>query len=317
MGARAAWLLIAAAITVGAMSARADPPSTTQRLMGWPDLLGRPTPTGAKRIAYGPGTSQFGDLWLPAGRGPHPVVLMVHGGCWQAKIAKLTIMNYAAEDLRSRGIAVWNIEYRGVDQAGGGWPGTFADVAAGADALRGIAAANGLDLKRVVAFGHSAGGHLAMWLAARRKLPSQSPLASSDPLPIAAVVSSGGLPDLKADKAATDAACGPEVIDRLTGAPSPERPDVWADTSPAEMMPIGAVQAIVNGEEDPIAPPWLGRAYAERARAAGDKVAMILVARSGHVELIAPGSEAWTRQVEIIQNLLAGRSPDHRGVDGT
>src|SRR5262252_800336 len=103
-------------------------------LMDWPALLGRPLPTGAERIAYGPSPEQVADLWLPAGKGPFPVVLMVHGGCWLSDVAKLTIMNYAAEDLRRRGYAVWNIEYRGVDRPGGGYPGTFEDVAAGADA---------------------------------------------------------------------------------------------------------------------------------------------------------------------------------------
>jgi acetyl esterase/lipase len=217
-------------------------------------------------------------------------------------------MNWAADDLRRRGIAVWNMEYRGVDQAGGGWPGTFTDVAAGADALRGLAAANGLDLTRVVAFGHSAGGHLAAWLAARPRLPAKSPLASPDPLPIFAVVSSGGLPDLKADKAASGAACGPEVIDRLTGPATAGRPDVWADTSPAERLPLGVSQFIVNGDEDQVAPPWLGRAYADRARAAGDPVRLTIIPGTGHVELIAPGSGAWAQEAAIIEGLLVGQS---------
>src|SRR5665213_4091895 len=134
-------------------------------LMDWPDLLGRPMPHATERIAYGKGENQFADLWLPGGPRRHPVVVMVHGGCWRAGVAKLSIMNWAAEDLRRRGMAVWNIEYRGVDQAGGGWPGTFQDVAAAADALRGLAPTFHLEIARTVAFGHSAGGHLAMWLA--------------------------------------------------------------------------------------------------------------------------------------------------------
>src|SRR5271156_978677 len=85
-------------------------------LMDWPDLLGRPMPAPTRHIAYGPGPMQFGELWLPAGKGPFPVVLMVHGGCWLSSVAKLSIMNWAAEDLRQRGVAVWNIEYRGVDR---------------------------------------------------------------------------------------------------------------------------------------------------------------------------------------------------------
>jgi acetyl esterase/lipase len=272
--------------------------------MNWPDLLGRPPLLATRHIAYGDKRAQFAELWLPDGPGPHPVVLMVHGGCWQSKIAGLSIMNWAAEDLRRRGIAVWNIEYRGVDEPGGGYPGTFADAAGAADALRSQAHVHGLDTGRIVAFGHSAGGHLAMWLAARPRLPRSSPLWSGDPLPIHAVVSAGGLPDLAADRAATDAACGPAVIDRLTGAPTPARPDVYADTSPAARLPIGVRQEIVNGALDTVAPPWLGRDYARKARAAGDGATLTVIDAAGHVELIAPGAEAWRREVAIIEHLL-------------
>ena len=84
--------------------------------MKWPDLLGRPRPLPTTTVAYGADPLQVVDLWLPKGRGPHPTVLMVHGGCWQSEIADRTIMNWIADDLRSRGIAVWNIDYRGVDR---------------------------------------------------------------------------------------------------------------------------------------------------------------------------------------------------------
>ena len=151
------------------------------KLMDWPDLLGRPLPAPSEKIAYGPGPMQFGELWIPEGKGPFPVVLMVHGGCWLSGVAKLSIMNYAADDLRRRGIAVWNIEYRGVDRPGGGYPGTFQDVAAGADALATIAPAHHLRLDRVVALGHSAGGHFVLWLAARPRLPAGSALQARAP----------------------------------------------------------------------------------------------------------------------------------------
>ena len=109
-------------------------------LMAWPDLLERPRPQPTATIRYGDDPLQVVDLWLPEGAGPHPVVLMVHGGCWQTEIADRTIMNWIADDLRRRGIAVWNIDYRGVDRPGGGYPGTFHDAAAAADALRDHAA---------------------------------------------------------------------------------------------------------------------------------------------------------------------------------
>lgn len=136
-------------------------------LMAWPDLLERPRPEPSATVSYGEDALQVVDLWLPDGAGPHPTVLMVHGGCWQTEIADRRIMNWIADDLRRRGIAVWNIDYRGVDRPGGGYPGTFLDAAAAADALRTHAAEYNIDLHPLVAIGHSAGGHLALWLGAR------------------------------------------------------------------------------------------------------------------------------------------------------
>jgi acetyl esterase/lipase len=269
-------------------------------LMDWPDLLGRPMPAATEKIAYGPGPLQFGELWLPEGRGPFPVVLMVHGGCWLSGVAKLSIMNYAAEDLRRRGVAVWNIEYRGVDRPGGGYPGTFQDVAAGADALEQIAPAHRLRLDRVIALGHSAGGHLVMWLAARNRLPDASALKVRHPLRIAGVISVGGLPDLEPE-AAQDV-CGKGVIARLVGAPSPAHPNVYADTSPAELGAGPESQVQINGDDDPIAPPAFAHAYAARMK--GARLTNIVMPATGHVELIAPGTAAWNQVVESLNALL-------------
>ncbi len=108
--------------------------------MTWPDLLERPRPEADATLRYGGKVNQLVDLWLPIAPSLRPVVLMVHGGCWQSDVADRRIMNWIAADLRRRGIAVWNIEYRGVDRPGGGYPGTFHDMAAAADALRGHAA---------------------------------------------------------------------------------------------------------------------------------------------------------------------------------
>ena len=192
-------------------------PQTPVRLMTWGDLLGREPVSPTQAIQWGDGATDIADLWLPDGAGPHPVVLMVHGGCWQKEIADRTLMNWAAEDLRKRGLAVWNIEYRGVDEEGGGYPGTFEDVARAADALRGQADAYNLDLKRVAAFGHSAGGHLALWLAARSRLSERSPLRMDDPLKLAGVVNSGGLADLAASRSVTQRSCLDDIFELLVG----------------------------------------------------------------------------------------------------
>jgi len=267
-----------------------------QALMTWLDLLERPRPTPSATVHYGTDPLQIADLWLPAGDGPHPTVLMVHGGCWQTEIADRNIMNWIADDLRRRGIAVWNIDYRGVDRPGGGYPGTFQDAAAAADALRTHAAEYHLDTRRIVAIGHSAGGHLALWLAGRPRLPTDSPLRTANPLPIAEVVSLGGLPDLE-ETARSENGCGNAVIGRLTGGH-------FADTSVPRLAPLGIPQVLINGRQDRIIPVPYAEGYARPMRAAGDDVRVRMVDRTGHVELVAPETAAWAAAVEELERAL-------------
>jgi acetyl esterase/lipase len=271
--------------------------------MTWDDLLKQPRPQPTKTISFGPAAWQSADLWLPEGAGPFPVVLTIHGGCWRKAVADRTVMNYAAEALRRQGFAVWNIAYRGVDEPGGGYPGTFLDVGAAADKLVEVGKTYNLKTDRVVAFGHSAGGQLALWLAARPRLPAANPLRGKDPLPIMGVLNAGGLADLKASALVTQKECLAGIMDKLTGAPGPGRSDVFADTSPAEMLPMGIRQISVSGADDPISPPALGRAYTDRARAAKDEAGFILVPNTGHVELIAPGTAAFKREVSVLREM--------------
>jgi acetyl esterase/lipase len=224
---------------------------------------------------------------------------MVHGGCWQSEIADRRIMNWIAHDLRKRGIAVWNIDYRGVDREGGGYPGTFLDASAAADALREHAPRYNLDISPLVAVGHSAGGHLALWLAGRKRLPAGSPLRSGTPLPIHHVVSLGGLPDLEQARAEKQG-CGPEVIDRLTGGR-------FADTSVPRLAPLGIPQTLINGDSDRIIPTNFAYDYAAGMMAAGDPVGVAVLPRQGHVELIAPETPAWATAVQEIQKAFGRR----------
>ncbi|MGE0178335.1 MAG: alpha/beta hydrolase family protein [Sphingomonas sp.] len=276
------------------MSGDANPANAqTGRLMAWPDLLERPRPAPTATVAYGSDPLQVVDIWLPEGRGPHRTVLMVHGGCWRTEIADRTIMNWIAEDLRRRGIAVWNIDYRGVDR-GGGYPGTFQDAAAAADALRAHAARFNLDLSRIVATGHSAGGHLALWLAGRPRLPQASPLRTADPLPIHAVVSLGGLPDLEEAARPPGSGCGTEVIAQISGGH-------FAETSVPRLAPLGVPQVLINGNQDRIIPTAYAEGYARPMRAAGDEVRVRMIDATGHVELIAPETAAWAAAVDAFE----------------
>jgi acetyl esterase/lipase len=279
-----------------------------KRLMVWDDLLNRPRVFPQETIRWGQGATDIVDVWLPEGAGPYPVVLMAHGGCWQKSIADRTLMNWAAEDLRSQGLAVWNIEYRGVDEQGGGYPGTFLDVAHAADALRDNAVGLNLDVSRVAAFGHSAGGHLVMWLAARSKLARTSPLYMDNPLKLVGVVNSGGLADLKASARVTQRECLGSILDQLTGDLSTTRANVFSDTSPVEMFPLRVRQVAVNGDKDAIAPALLGEDIVRKARAAGDRAEVIVVEDTGHVELVSPGTPAFAIETAKLKELL-GVSP--------
>lgn len=297
---RLAFLALGA-MTLGAMTSDPSP------LLTWADLVGRPRPAPDATISYGADDLQQVDVWLPKGSGPFRTVLMVHGGCWTTSIAKRDLMNWIAADLRDAGYAVWNIEYRGVDRPGGGYPGTFADAAAAADALATNAARFHLDARHVVAIGHSAGGHLALWLAGRHKLPASSPLHGTHPLSIGHVISLGGLPDLEAAAGDPDQGCGTDVVAHLVGPPLPAHADVYADTSVPRLLPLGVPQDLVNGAQDGIIPQRLGTGYAEQARKAGDKVSLRFVPATGHVELVAPETAAWAEAKRLIAAAFAGK----------
>ena len=283
--------------------------AASARLMTWPDLLQRSRPAPNATVHYGSDPLQVVDVWVPAGPGPHPTALMVHGGCWQTEIADRTIMNWIADDLRRRGIAVWNIDYRGVDRPGGGYPGTFQDAAAATDALRAHAAEYHLDIGRVVAIGHSAGGHLALWLAGRPRLPAGSPLRTADPLPIAAAISLGGLPDLE-EAARSENGCGNEVVVRLTGGIRAGRIDPFTDTSVPRLAPLGVPQVLINGRQDRIIPVAYAEGYARPMRAAGDDVRVRMLDATGHVELVAPETAAWAAAVEELWRAFRARRGD-------
>ena len=292
-----AGLAVAGAAAVGSRAQTPASAPPTFKRMTWAQFLGQPQPQPQARIAYGPGAQQFGELWLPEGAGPHPLVVMIHGGCWTKSVAKLSIMNAAAEDLRKRGAAVWNIEYRGVDEPGGGYPGTYEDVADALDRVGGFADEAHLSLDKVVVVGHSAGGHLALWAAARRKIAS-GPLAGHGGLPISAVVDIAGLPNLATD---TETACGASPVEAMAG---PARlGGRYGDTSPAHMLPLHVRQLVVVGREDETVPPAVSEAYVRLARNAGDRVDYRVLPDAAHVEEIAPGAAGWDRIAPLIMEL--------------
>ncbi|WP_422017818.1 alpha/beta hydrolase [Roseateles sp.] len=276
------------------------------QLLSFQQLLDRPDrPKADQRIAYGDDASQFGELWLPRGAGPHPVVLMIHGGCWQASLPGPELLAFQADALRSAGVAVWSISYRRVGHAGGGYPGTFQDVARGTDRLRQLATQYPLDLTRLVATGHSAGGHLALWAAARPRIAVGSPLHAASPLPIAAVVAVAGVPDLAF--ASRQGLCGKSVSQLLDLDTRGQDAAVWADVSPAALLPLHVRQTLVHGIYDGIVPPVQGHGYRAKATQLGDAVEIVNLDEAGHFELIAPWTPAGRQVVDRL--VRATRAP--------
>ena len=232
----------------------------------------------------------------------------MHGGCWTSKFGGITQLRNMAGALAARGIAVWNVEYRRTDEAGGGYPGTYQDMHAALELLAAQAARNRLDLERLVAVGHSAGGQLVQWMAGRERIPPSSPLHRAKPLKIPAVVSLGGLADLRNEAALIKASCGRDTQE-LAGLPGPGRPDVFTDTNAAELMPNGSRTWLVTGELDTISPPRVAHDYAARARKAGDRAEVVILPGASHYDEVAASSFAWPQVLAVIERALGRPQP--------
>jgi acetyl esterase/lipase len=285
----------------------APPAAPAAALLTLDQFLARPKPAPDHVIRYGEHERQVVDLYLPRGPGPFPVVVMIHGGCWSAPWDR-TLMNHASADLRRRGIAVWNIDYRVIEN-GNGYPHVFDDTWAAISRLSSLEGRRfPLDVNRIVAVGHSAGGHLALWYAARRARWAPPPNVRMIPPPaFHAVVSLGGLPDLELAARPPGSGCGTEVISQLVGSARPGRTDPFADTSVPRMGALGVPQVLINGTDDRIIPTHFAEDYAGKMRAVGDTVRVRLIPRTGHVELIAPESAAWAATVEEIERAVGRR----------
>jgi acetyl esterase/lipase len=256
------------------------------------------------RLAYGTDTLQFGELYLPTGEGPHPVVILIPGGYWRARYG-LDLMNGLAEDLARRGFAAWNIEYRRMGNPGGGWPGTFQDVAQATDYLNELALTYNLDLKRVVPIGHSAGGHLALWLAARKRIPAASPISPrTEPLALTGAISLAGVLDLNQ---AYDLHLSNDAVVELLGATPSDAPERYAAASPASLLPLGIPQVLIHGTADDNVPIQVSQSYAAAARAAGDTLAYFEPEGVDHFDVINAETEVWTLTMQELQNLRESR----------
>ena len=294
----AAKLMLILSATVGC-AACAHPRSYP--LVSWEDVSTRAMPPAAFRVAYGDDELQFGDLRLPDGTGPFPLAVVIHGGCWRAE-NDLTHISHLSAALARIGIATWTIEYRRIGDVGGGWTGTFEDVAAGTDYVRLLAQRFPVDVDRVALLGHSAGGHLALWLAGRQNIRAGDLLPSAGPLVLRGVVSLAGISDLRAFSVGS-AYCNTSVPP-LLGGTADEVPDRYRQASPIELLPLRVPQRLLHGALDPYVPVEQSRTFAAKARRLGDDVELTVIDRTGHFDLIAPWSPAWATVRQAMWSLL-------------
>lgn len=265
-------------------------------------VLSRTGPSPAATVAYGQAPDQVADLWFPAAPDRGSLVVFVHGGYWRPEYDRLHTWSLAA-DLAARGHLVASVEYRRGGESGGGWPGTFDDVAGAVDKLPDLAAARygaGPRDRRLVLVGHSAGGQLALWVAARHRLPATSPwhrprdAAPEGVLALAPVCDLGEAYRRDLDDGA--------VIAFLGGGPA-DLPDRYALADPRSLLPYGVPTVVLHGRLDQQVPIALSRGYVAAARAAGDPVTLVELPDAEHFALIDPESAAWPHVVETVNGI--------------
>jgi acetyl esterase/lipase len=251
------------------------------------DVLERKAPPADVRIPYDAGPHQFGDLRLPTGTGPYPLLINIHGGFWRAAY-DLEHNGHLCEALRKIGVATYSLEYRRIGQPGGGWPGTFEDVKSAATFTLNFPKNHALDPSRVFAMGHSAGGHLALWLGA--ELPW-----------LKGVISLAGVADLAL---AHELKLSRGVVQELLGGPPEDQPDRYRQASPIQRLPMKKPTVLIHGEKDNIVPISIARSYESAARRAGDAVELKALPNTGHFELIDPEKPQWAAVEQTVRKML-------------
>ncbi|MCY4020099.1 MAG: alpha/beta hydrolase [Chloroflexi bacterium] len=251
------------------------------------------------RYSYGKDAQQFGELYLPASAPPHPAIVLIHGGGYQERY-DLKPMGSVARALADDGFAVWNIEYRRAGN-GGDFPHMFLDVGGAADHLRRLADRHSLDLDSVLSVGHSAGGHLALWLAGRHKAPAASPLYAADSLPIAGVVALAPIADVRF---AVEKKLSSDALLLVMGGIPEDVPANYDAGSPRDLLPVGRPQAHIVGTED-VAIMKNVKVYLAAAVSAGDKAQLIEAPRGGHFEIVSTAAPAFRIVRETIRNMRA------------
>lgn len=264
-------------------------------------ILDRAPPPADARIRFGANELQCVDLRMPERASPHPCVIAIHGGFWR-NAYNFDHLGHLCAALTAHGFATVNVEYRRVGDPGGGWPGTFEDVTAASQYIFDHAADLNIDPGCVIVLGHSAGGHLASWLASMENVPAESSIRA-EPQALRGTVALAGVLDLRQgwELGLSNGA----VADFLGGGPD-EVPVRYAAASPIELMPSAAPHLLVHGSDDDIVPVEMSRAYHTLATRSGGTSTLLTPSGAGHFDVIDPESNAWPKVASAIVSLVAG-----------
>jgi pimeloyl-ACP methyl ester carboxylesterase len=260
------------------------------------------------RYYYGGDPSQWGELFLPdlPDGGMHRgIVVVIHGGYWRSQYGA-ELGEPLAADLAAHGLPAWNLEYRRAGN-GGGWPHTFSDILAGIDKLAELAEPHSLDLGKVVALGHSAGGHLAVWAAGRDRLAGLGLEiergevgAARDGVPLTGVVSQSGVLNLALAERLN---LSDGAVANLLGGPSSEFPGRHRYADPMAALPLDVPVYAVHAREDEDVPLAMSASYVEASHG-GEAPAQLVTVPGDHFALIDPQAQAYMTCRELVQELL-------------
>jgi acetyl esterase/lipase len=281
--------------------------------------LGLPVYTLAQtKISYGLDPLQYGELYLPAGDGPFPVVTFLHGGCWRSSERMINGYRAMSKAMNEHGIAAWNLQYRGATSPGGGWPGTWQDIANGFDALKKVAEGYPVDLQQAVVVGHSSGGHFGAWLAMRSQLPPNSEIYVEPQVnPMALVMTDAYINPLMIDSIGEtgEIYCGEPLLEKLVGGSVEDNMDNFLQISPLEWLPWGIPQEyVVSTYRYPVSLPRVlaqGKTsmrsppdYPALAVIAGDEINVRLISNESHGGFTREGSRGYDAAISAVLRLL-------------
>jgi len=270
------------------------------------------------KISYGQDPMQYGELSLPEGDGPFPVVTFLHAGCWRSSEAMINSYRAMAKAMLEQGVAAWNMQYRGATSPGGGWPGTWLDIANGFDALEEIAQSYPIDLQKAIVVGHSSGGHYGAWLAMRSQLPPNSEIYVKPKVnPMALVMADAYINPLLIDSIGDtgEIYCGEPLLEKLVGGPVEDNINNFLQISPLEWLPWGIPQDfIVSTYRYPLSLPRVlaqGKTsmrkvpdYPALAVLAGDEINVRLISNEGHGNFVREGERGYYATISAVLRLL-------------